>query len=247
MVPMSGPSNFRYDPSHQFDRLSSLLNTLPTSEWVHPLRCEIKGYPSFFPGGRGYLGPAFPQSPVMLIGHNFDNKENLLLSVARGYEEEKRQNTWGILREFFLPVADLAEQDCFFTNFYLGAIIHPEPEPGAEKKTSNTGHFKCSPSREEAANYREACVDALRQQVETVRPSVVALLGSVVPRYFSKAFPLFLDSVARARGGQSLELLPGYKTQVVPLNHPTNPRGNDLHRQQGEKLKAAILAQGNRR
>lgn len=188
MVPMSGPSNFRYDPCHQFDRLSSLLNTLPTSEWVHPLRCEIKGYPSFFPGGRGYLGPAFPQSPVMLIGHNFDNKENFLLSVARGYEEEKRRNTWGILREFFLPVADLAEQDCFFTNFYLGAIIHPEPEPGAEKKTSNTGHFKCSPSREEAANYREACVDALRQQVETVRPSVVALLGSVVPRYFFEGF-----------------------------------------------------------
>jgi hypothetical protein len=133
-----------YQPSEQFDALSAMLAALPDSPGVLRLGCEIPNYPSFFPGGRGYKGRSFPQAPIMLIGHNFDTEAGFRRSVARGSEDHLKMKTWVNMKESFLPTARLSEDECFFTNFYLGAIVHPAPKPGERQKTKNTGTFKCT-------------------------------------------------------------------------------------------------------
>jgi len=123
----------------------------------------------------------------MIVGHNFDTEVGFRRSIVRGHEDPGIP-TWRNLLAYFLPEAKLSPQNCFFTNFYLGAIIHPRAAPGQMQKTTNTGAFKCSPA------YRAACTKAIRTQVEIVRPSVIALLGSVVPKRFEEAFQVFRSS-----------------------------------------------------
>ena len=238
-------SELYYLPSLQFDELRAMLRSLPDSPGVLRLGCEIPNYPSFFPGGRGYRGRSFPLSPVMFIGHNFDTEAGFRCSVARGSEDHFRMKTWVNMKESFLPSAKLAEDECFFTNFYLGAIVHPEPKPGEKQKTKNTGRFKCS------TQYRASCIRALRAQVEIVRPKVIALLGGNVPAPFSEAFPLYApycgvdlaDTQSRQPlGGHRLQLLPDLRVQVVCLAHPANPRWLESHRVQGVLLGSAVKA-----
>ncbi len=227
------------------DRLLAMLDGLPESYGVLKLRCEIPGHPSFFPGGRGYKGRLFPKSPIMFVGHNFDTEHGFRKSVARGHEDYVKMKTWVNMRGAFLPKADISEEDCFFTNFYLGAIIHPEPEVGQEKKKTNTGTFKCSRA------YKTACISALRTQVEIVRPRVIALLGNAVPSAFAKAFPVlgecFIDDIALLRikqpaWGFRVQLLAGLDVQVICLVHPANPRSLASHQEQGALLAAAVRA-----
>jgi hypothetical protein len=232
-----------YLQSDQFDELRAMLRALPDSPGVLRLDCEIPNYPSFFPGGRGYKGRSFPQSSVMLIGHNFDTDIGFYSSVKRGAEDDRKMKTWVNLKGSFLPSADIGEEECFFTNFYLGAIVHPEPKPGAKQKTTNTGEFRCSQL------YRSSCVKALRRQVEIVRPKVIALLGVNVPPVFAEAFPAYAphcgSDIAETQrkqpaGGHALQLLRDLSVRVVCLVHPANPRSLESHCVQGALLGAAV-------
>jgi len=234
-----------YLASNQMDRLHAMLRSLPESPGVLRLNCEIPNYPSFFPGGRGYKSRAFPQSPIMFVGHNFDTDIGFRESVKRGSEDHLKMKTWVNMKNSFLATAKLDENDCFFTNFYLGAIVHPEPKLGEKKKTANTGAFRCSPQ------YHEACVKALRTQVEILRPTVVALLGGKVPPAFGEAFPVYQChrgySLAETQSrqpeaGHRLQLLPNLYVQVICLTHPANPRSLESHRAQGLLLRSAIQA-----
>ncbi len=161
-----------YLQSDQMDSLHMMLKDFPESLRVLPLNCEIPGHPSFFPVGRGYKGPAFPRAPVMLVGNNFGTRANFDDSVELG-KENCLIPTWANITKYFLPKADLTEEQCFFTNVYLGAIIHPEPVQGTKNKTTNRGSFKCS------KDYRLKCIKALRTQMKIVRPRVIALLGGM--------------------------------------------------------------------
>jgi hypothetical protein len=230
------------------DRLLAMLHSLPESEGVRRLLCEIPYFPNFFPGGRGYKTRDFPESPVMFIGHNFDTEDGFLKSVERGSEDYLRMKTWVNMKESFLPSASLDEESCFFTNFYLGAIIHLEPKAGDKKKSTNTGTFKCS------HQYRLACIKALRTQVQIVRPKVVALLGNKVPPAFGEAFPSFGrycgpdlagTQSQQPPGGYRLQLLSDLPVQVVCLSHPANPRSLESHRAQGLLLRLTIKAARN--
>ncbi|HEX4319806.1 MAG TPA: hypothetical protein VHZ52_02825 [Acidobacteriaceae bacterium] len=238
-------SESHYLPSWQMDNLREMLRLLPESTGVLRLNCEISNYPNFFPGGRGYKDRSFPKSPVMLIGHNFDTDIGFRNSVARGAEDYLRMKTWINLKESFLPAAVLDEKDCFFTNFYLGAIVHPEPKTGEKRKTTNTGTFKCTDQ------YHDACVKALKTQVEIARPKVIALLGGKVPSAFGEAFLAYRahcgSNIAETQskqplGGHRLQLLPDLNVQVVCLVHPANPRSTESHRAQGLLLRSAVLA-----
>jgi hypothetical protein len=180
----------------------------------------------------------------MFLGHNFDTCFGFYRSVKRGAEDVKMP-TWANIKGFFLPTADLDEEECFFTNFYLGAMIHPEPSAGEKKKTKNTGRFKCS------QDYRIKCIEALRIQVEIARPRVIAPLGSCVPSAFAEAFPAYAphagDGVAETQSkqpssGHSLELSKNMRVQVVCLFHPANPRSLESHRAQGSLLRSAVRA-----
>ena len=227
-----------YLPSDQLDKLREMLKTLPDSPGVLSLDCEIPEHPSFFPGGHGYKGRSFPKSPVLFLGHNFDTCIGFYDSVKRRAEKDTMR-TWANLRNYFLPTAKLDEEKCFFTNLYLGAII-PEPDDKEkpsdkkEKKTKNTGWFKCSPE------YRLKCREALRTQVEIVRPSVIALLGSVVPAKFAKAFPEYVPDDKQPSSG-ILELS-GLQIQVVSLSHPSSREGIKSHLAQGALLGSAVQA-----
>ena len=239
-----------YLPSDQLDKLRAMLKTLPDSTGVLRLDCEIPEHPSFFPGGHGYKGRSFPKSPVLMLGHNFDTCIGFYDSVKRRAEKDTMP-TWANLRKYFLPKAKLDEEKCFFTNLYLGAII-PEPDDKEkpsdkkEKKEKSTGLFKCS------KDYREKCREALRTQVEIVRPSVIALLGSEVLAPFAKEFPAYKkhlgNSLAETQSkqpsfGHRLELLSDLQIQVVSLAHPSNWRGGiKSHLAQGALLGSAVQA-----
>jgi len=227
------------------DRLHLMLRALPESPGVLRLNCEIANYPSFFPGGRGYKSRHFPQSPVMFVGHNFDTDIGFRKSVERGAEDYLKMKTWINLRNSFLPAAKLGENDCFFTNFYLGAIVHPEPKAGEKKKTTNTGAFKCS------HQYHKACIAALRTQVEIIRPRAIALLGSNVPPAFGEAFPAYQRHCGydltetqskQPDSGHNLLLLPDLNVRVICLAHPANPRSLASHRAQGLLLRSTLAA-----
>ena len=245
MLLMQEFAKSNYLPSGQMDQLLAMLRSLPESPGVLRLNCEIPKYPSFFPGGRGYKGPSFPQSPIMFVGHNFDTDIGFLKSLERGSEDHLKMKTWVNMKNSFLPAARLDEDDCFFTNFYLGAIVHPEPKPGETRKTTNTGKFKCS------KQYHEACVKALRTQVDIIRPAVVALLGGKVPTAFGEAFPVYLRHCGIDLGetqsrqpntGHRLQLLTDLSVHVICLAHPANPRSLESHRAQGLLLRSAIQA-----
>jgi hypothetical protein len=234
-----------YLASPQFVELKAMLDALPVSIGVLRLRCDIPNYPSFFPGGRGYKEPAFPEAPVMLVGHNFDTEEGFRDSVRRGSEDHLGMNTWVNLIRYFLPEAHVEEGECFFTNFYLGAIIHAEPKPGVKKKTTNRGKFKCS------AKYHSACVEALIKQIRITRPRVIALLGAKVPSAFAEAVEAYVPhcgvnltdtQMRQPLGGHRIQILPDLHAQVVSLYHPSNPRSNESHRAQGALLGAAVKA-----
>ena len=241
-----------YLPSDQLDKLRSMLKTLPCSPGVLRLDCEIPEHPSFFPGGHGYKGRSFPKSPVLFLGHNFDTCDGFYRSVKRRAECDTMP-TWANLKKYFLPTAKLDEENeekCFFTNLYLGAII-PEPDDKEkpsdkkEKKQKSTGRFKCSPE------YRLKCREALRTQVEIVRPSVIALLGFEVLAPFAKEFPAYKKHLGNSLKdtqskqptfGHRLELLSGLQIQVVSLSHPSSREGIKSHLAQGALLGSAVQA-----
>lgn len=250
-----------YLPSGEIDKLRAMLQTLPKSQWVLPLNCEIPGHPSFFPGGRGYKGPAFPQSPVMFLGHSFDTCCGFYRSVRRGTEDDPKIKTWANIRKYFLPTADLKEEECFFTNFYLGAII-PEPIEETKKKKTNKEKFECPKNTGAfpgSKSYRDGCIEALRTQVEIVRPRVIALLGRHVPPRFLEAYPKFVEAfpddtsfwssgnladiqLKQPLSGYRLELPNDLQVQVICLVHPSNPRSNKSHCYQGSILGSAVNA-----
>jgi uracil-DNA glycosylase len=178
----------------------------------------------------------------MLIGHNFDTDLGFRASVARGAEDISMP-TWRRLKELFIPDSGEDEDRFFFTNFYLGAMVHPEPKDGEAKKTSNTGKFRCS------KQYHNACVKALKIQVDIVRPKVIALLGSNVPSAFSAAFPIFRthcgSNLAETQskqptGGHRLQILPDLQVQVVSLYHPASYSSLETLHAQGLILRTAI-------
>lgn len=228
-----------YIPSRQYDALQELLKTLPSDPHVHPLSCEIPGHPSFLLGGRGYIGPNFPERAIMLLGNNFGDKGYVESCVQLTHEDPTiAGSTWRNLRDHVLPEAageaagvpgrmnqvQTIEPECFFTNVYLGAIIHKEPKPGKTKKKGNMVPFTG------AEFYQQECIKAIREQVAIVRPSVIALLGEKIRQPFSQAFPHSRDMLDRPEG-EKLELLPGLIVQVICLVHPANPRGFEEKRE----------------
>jgi uracil-DNA glycosylase len=225
-------------------RLLALLDGLPNCEGVFRIRCEIAGYPAFFPGGVGYKGDVFPNRPILFIGHNFDSESNFKASVQRGFEGGSRAKTWPNLLAHFLPEAGVREEQCFFSNFYLGAIAEKNKSPHLSKQ-KNIGKFPCS------REYHAACVQAVRKQVEIIRPSVIALLGAYVPVPFSQAFPEYKviasESLTETQakqplGGFRVFFGVGLHAQVVALVHPSNPRSNASHKEQGRLLRGALKA-----
>lgn len=123
---------------------------------------------AFFPGGTGlWRGrepfgelPAFcPQSPVMLIGHNFDSVAGYEQSLKRGIER-LGSPTWRYLLAY-LEEGRLQPDECFFTNALMG--LQP---------LSARGKFAVS------EEFREESRRFLEWQIRFMAPRLVVLLGN---------------------------------------------------------------------
>lgn len=124
---------------------------------------------AFFPGGHGLwrgmtahgpLPETFPDQPVMIVGHNFAKVTDYERWQKRGIELV-RGTTWAKLREY-LEVAQLAAEECFFTNALMG--LQPHKALGALKTTDL---------------FRSECRCFLAEQISIVQPRLIVALGPV--------------------------------------------------------------------
>ena len=236
---------------NRFEELKALLSSLPDCATVARLDCRLSGFPSFFPGGPGFCGSEVPVGGVMFIGNNFGTIEQYeaLPSTVCEFEPDitnrTRNQTWWCLWNLVLRECGIPIERCFFTNAYLGAIV-TDPERAAKgKKTKNVGALNAE------RDYRNACVDALAEQVRIAEPRLVILLGGHAPKVFAQAFPQFgpfaRGGVAAMQerqpvGGHALALTTELHAHVLVLQHPSNPRSDESKREQGRLLKAAYVA-----
>jgi uracil-DNA glycosylase len=131
---------------------------------------------AFFPGGLGVAHepgeppPALPVGGIMVLAHNLDSEVGFRRTIKCDGENRKGP-TWRRLREF-LQAAGIHEQDCFFTNFFMGLC------EGAE----SVGQF---PGCGDAA-FVQRTLDFFIRQFQTQRPKIVLVLGANVPPYLGQ-------------------------------------------------------------
>lgn len=139
---------------------------------------ELIAGTAMFPGGAGLWRGAepfgalpewFPDSPVMLVGHNFDSVAAHERARRKGGEAESF--FWQVLRGFLNEGGVLLER-CFFTNALMGL------KPG-----SAVGPM---PS---VAGYEQQCQAFLARQIEIVVPQAVFALGYDAARLIAKVRP----------------------------------------------------------
>jgi hypothetical protein len=128
---------------------------------------ELIAGTAFFPGGtgvwrgekvKGQLPQDFPQSPIMLVAHNFDSVVAYERSKSRGGEVEA-SFFWKILREC-LRESHVPPENCFFTNALMG--LQPRSAVGPMPVVQG---------------YEEQCREFLGRQFEIVGPQAVVALG----------------------------------------------------------------------
>jgi hypothetical protein len=139
---------------------------------------------SFFPAGIGLWrgdkphGPApeyFPQSPIMILGHNWGRARALAVAHRLGWDGRPDGSfgpTWRCLRGYLkaakhLKADKVDETDCFFTNVFVG--LQPRHAVGGMAVTEE---------------FESQCRAFLCKQIEIVKPRLVAILGQdAAPQY----------------------------------------------------------------
>ncbi len=118
----------------------------------------------FFPGGKGTFNSRgiISDKPYMIIGQDFDSKENYKLSVMRGEENIYKIPTWRHLLKL-LCASEIDRDLCFFTNAFLGARV----------KGKNIGK---SPGFKDS-NFVTACQNFFLEQLNIQKPKVIFVLG----------------------------------------------------------------------
>lgn len=198
---------------------------------VLPVPEAIRGT-AFFPGGYGLFVsvsggelPRFPFRGVMVLGHDFHSEAQYRRSLERNCESHS-QPTWrnilGLLTQAAIPT-----DDCFFTNFFMGL----------RQGTNTTGVFPGSKSN----TYVEHCRRFLLRQLEVQRPRLVLTLGVHTPYLVAPLSPELapwqmrqglkhLDASGPVQPKVSFVGLPGFRTTVVALTHPSLRHASVRHR-----------------
>ncbi|HZC05290.1 MAG TPA: uracil-DNA glycosylase family protein [Ktedonobacterales bacterium] len=230
---------------HPVERLAEMLVEFGDyPEGVEPVPACITGL-AFFPGGAGLWGaaigrplPPMPVGKVMIIGHNFDSKDNYQKSLAKGTENVNGP-TWRTLLAL-LSACDIAPEDCFFTNAYMGLKADTDKATG---KNTSTGTFPGAGNH--AFSYH--CHAFLLKQIRAQQPRVVLTLGEKVLPMLA---PLAPELTAAWRGASHLSDVdksagalvypvhfPGvpHPSAVVALTHLAN-RGPNVKRRRYREL-----------
>lgn len=239
----------QYDSSqhpsqHPMEHLAQLLADFGDyPDGVEPVPACITGV-AFFPGGAGLWGtemgrplPPMPVGKVMVIGHNFDSKDNYNKSRQRGRENVK-VGAWGSLVRL-LRECDIAPEDCFFTNAYMGLKANVDQSTGRNR---STGRFPGAVNH----SFVYRCHAFLLKQIQTQQPRLAFTLGNEALPVLA---PLARELMAAWSGAPNLQdvdsrgrslvrdvQFPGvaHPTTVVALTHPANRGPNVKRRRYGD-------------
>ncbi|MDT8068481.1 MAG: hypothetical protein ROO76_09995 [Terriglobia bacterium] len=198
----------------------------PEGSQILPARGGLPG-PAFFPEGFGLQNPArnAPWPEMMAIGHNFgcENYRNEIDTTGR----EDNKATWRNLRRL-LADAEQSIESCYMTNWFVGL------QPGDRQ----VGEFLEEPN----SDYESECNQLLLEQIRTLKPHVILLLGLSVVGRTSRIMPA-LEAWADAPNWTAVDMsdigsfaygvdVPGagVRSNVVALLHPSFAPANQRHR-----------------
>ena len=157
------------------DELRARLREVePYPDDVAAVPCELP-FTAFFPGGAGVMlnqdgsKLPFPVGKVMILGHNFYHLAGFEL-MRQKQKRDAGTPTWRNLKST-LARADIALEDCFFTNAYQGLM----------KTESSMGAFVGA--KDEAFVGR--CRQFFRVQLSVCQPRLVITLGVHVPPFLA--------------------------------------------------------------
>lgn len=199
---------------------------------------------AFFPGGSGLWGaemgrplPAMPVGKVMVVGHNFDSVVNYNASRQRGHENIN-VGSWRSLIEL-LRESDIAPEDCFFTNAYMGLKANVDVSTG---RNISTGKYPGAVNH--SFTYR--CHAFLLKQIQTQQPRLILTLGKEVLPVLAPLAPKLTAAWGGALNLQDVDSrgaslvsgvqFPGVRhpVTVVALTHPANRGPNVKRRHYGD-------------
>lgn len=200
------------------------LGVLPVPEAIQGTAFFPGGYGLFVSSPRGEL-PSFPFGGVMVLGHDFHSEVEYRRSRERNGESYS-QPTWRNILKLFAQAA-IPTDECFFTNFFMGL----------RQGTITTGVFPGSKSKP----YVEHCRRFLLRQLEVQRPRLLLTLGVHTPHLVAPMSPELapwrirqglkhLDASGPVQRKVSFAGLPGYRTTVVALTHPSLRHASVRHR-----------------
>ncbi len=214
----------------------------PERTAILPARGGLPG-PAFFPEGFGLQNPTTDASwpEIMAIGHNFgcENYRDAINPV--GQEDDK--STWRNLRNL-LEDADVPIDCCYMTNWFIGL------QPG----DAQVGQFLTQSD----FRYESECNELLLDQMRTLNPDVILLLGLPVVGRAHQIMPTLTPWANAANWGavDSSSLGPvafgvevpgaGIRANVVALLHPSfSPPNQRLRRSKFpvEKPEAKMIRQ----
>ena len=139
----------------ELEQLKSKVEQLNYPPTMLKINGEIEGV-GFFPGATGIIGASkkISERAIMILGQDQDNEIGFKKSVKEGNEQYSK--TWEYLGKL-LQSAEIAEEDCFFTNSIMGI----------RKDTKSNSGF--SPAFKDSV-FINACLDFLTFQIATQRP-----------------------------------------------------------------------------
>jgi hypothetical protein len=189
----------------------------PQGTDILPARGGLPG-PAFFPEGLGLQNPtgeaAWPN--IMAVGHNFGCEDYRNEINASGREDDKA--TWRNLRRL-LTDANVPFESCFMTNWFVGL------QPGNKQ----VGEFLSRPD----SRYERECSELLLEQIGTLKPNVILLLGLPVVGRAHRIMPTLrpwadapkwsaVDSSSLGPVAHEVEIPgTGVRASVVALLHPS--------------------------
>jgi len=193
---------------------------------ILPARGGLPG-PAFFPEGLGLQNPTVDAlwPHIMAIGHNFGCEEYRNEINVAGREDDKA--TWRNLRRL-LADAEVPIESCFMTNWFIGL------QPGNKQ----VGEFLSHPD----LRYERECGELLMEELRTLKPDVILLLGLPVVGRAHRIMPALrpwadarnwnvVDSSSIGPFAHGVEV-PGteVRANVVALLHPSFSPSNQRYR-----------------
>lgn len=138
----------------------------------------------FFPGASGFYSPhdlqrvvGRPQVSAMVVAHNWGSEKDWHAFQTEHGEPIDKVETWIQMLAFFAE-AGIDPHDCFYTNVY----------PVLMRGEKSTGAIRGRKS----AQWLDACVALLSDQIELLQPKVLLVLGkdavALMARFPDEAF-----------------------------------------------------------